>query len=820
MGRKKKAVEIEPCPQHSTPDNTWDANAGEFRWLPEVEEKKWSEANRIRAEKDAHAEVAAKSYQRKIKAERATTFDVDSAESPKPEEAKKLLIESGIDHEHVASFLTEVYPVASAAIKIPTCNRYTYQTGPIEQALELGLIDKKSPILDDSIFDDAEAMEKERLLLPEDLRGLWNYSGLVGYYKDKSPEVWLKDRYDARHSLYYLAETICGCTLDPAFHKKMCDFFGTLDDSKLPREYTQDDVRILMRDGFTGPTVRLLWSWRGSYKSTIGMLFISMLITICPDIPTLILTGFKDLGELFMRDFKKLWIVKNPSRPTRWQSLFPEFCVPESKAGAAGSFNSPMSKNFAKEDLVSFAASNSGLGGAHYLYIAGDDFVLPKNSTEELRPGLMDKYLQAKELLTKGGHITLVGTPYYGGTAALQIEGDLYHELLRQSAESGGDLNEQAGGFLSIPAWTVKPGFEDVDIHDLTAEMVDLTRKDGRLTFNDLKGDLGTSLKLEINFRRQKLCQGCPDPSEETLHIFSEDLLAACLEHESQLPTWASIALNTPNWAGVSADPTADAPGSYSMWDLAYSANPTSDESASADLIRAVDPQTGLSHLFVTRMWSDRLGTAEIALQMLRSFQASLDGGYKYKTMIVEKMQGHELLREKVVNEARIRSMTAPPNLYFCEIDRQTDAKNLRIRALQILIHSRRIHFMAGGSGLDWWDKLKLEFLKFDGKKSTTKKQDNLIDCIALAAKHLHIVGTDTSTEEPAKPLTHDEQKAAFIRQRESEQLQLNREYLRQMHQIRFPDYDTRPTAATNEPPVNPYSPRGIMEQYRKRIGR
>jgi hypothetical protein len=812
MGRKKKEVTIEPPPQHKTPENQWNAEAGEFRWLPEIEAAKWDEANRIRAEKDAHAEVAARSYQKKVKAGRATDLDIDSVDRPKPEEARKLLLEFGVDHEHVTSFLTEVYPIAAGAVKIPTCNRFTYQNGPIKHALELGLLDKKWPIVDDSIFNEPMAMEKERLLLPDDLRALWNYSGLVGYYKDKSAADWISDRYLARHSLYDLAATICGCTLDPALHTKMCEFFGTLDDSKFPRNYSQDDVRILMRDGFTGPTVRLLWAYRGSYKSTLNVLFVSMLMTIAPDIPTLILTGFKNLGELFMGEFKKYWVVRNFARPTRLQSLFPEFCVSESNAGPADIFNSPMSKNFAKEDLVSFAASNSGLGGSHFLYIAGDDYVLPKNSTEELRPGLMDKYLQAKELLTKGGRITLVGTPYYGGNSALGIDGDLYHELLKENEASGGDM-----AFLSIPAWVVKAGFEEVDIHDLTEEMVDLTRKDGRLTFKDLKEDLGTKLKTEINFRRQKLCQGCADPSEETLHIFKEEQLDACLENESQLPVWASIALNNPNWAGVSANPQADAPGSYSMWDLAYSANPTSDESASADIIQAVDPATGLSHLFITNMWSDRLGTAELALQMLRSFSASLDGGYEYRTMLVEKMQGWELLREKIVHEARIRGLSKPPNIYFVPIDRQEDAKNLRIRALQILVHSKRIHFM-GGHG--WWDKLKLEFLKFDGRKSSTKRQDNLIDCIALAAKHLHVVGDESPIDEPPKALSHEEQKAAFIRQRESEQLQLNREYLRQMHQIRFPDYDTRPTAAPNEPPVNPYSPRGIMEQYRKRIGR
>jgi len=784
-------VYVPPVPHLTDRDTMRDPSTDKLVWTPEKQAEidgllaaniaAIAEASaKIEAQKDRHNKIAKKSYHAKVSKNKLDNLSPYHEEAPEFDDARKYFIESGVRNVKVMQFCFDAYKTSADILGIPF-NRSTVAIGPLVQAKELGKIEEDSRSLNFEAFDNPELMGRERLFLPAELRAIWQFCGGVGKYIGESPAKWLDDRQNWRHDLYFGASQICDKTLDLGLHSQICNWFGHLDDSKFPRDYTQDDIRKLLLEHFDGPRVRMLWSYRGSYKSTLNVLRIGQLMTICPNFTFLVLSAFKDLGAEFVTEFKKYWIYEDLSMLTRLQSLFPEFCLKASKAGDEKSFESPLAKNFGKESLLKYSSSNSGLGGQHYYFIAGDDYVLPKNSTPALRPGLAAKYRQAKELLNQGGRIWLIGTPYFGGTPG--VEGDLYHELLKENEKAGGDML-----FLRIPAYTVKPGFEKVEIHKLEEHMVSLARMDGRLTWKDLKEDLGSKPESEINFRRQKLCEGVADPEEEDLHIFKESAVDDCIMDPSMVPGWAAMNFNG---------------DTYQFWDLAYSARPTSDESAGLVVSRAIDPATSLSHLFVRGLWYGRVESSELATQIVIEWKNSIGRRYPFRAICIERMAMWQHFQDAINEQARMRitkddlallgRADVRPPLNFFSVDTQPDAKNLRIRALQLLVASKRIHFIANDLGATGWDKMRAELLAFDGKPSTRLKTDNVIDVLSLAAKHLHVIGEVLLTkpqgfqtpEQYGKTdqfgRTPEEQEADFRKKLDSEEFIHGRERLAEM---------------------------------------
>jgi predicted phage terminase large subunit-like protein len=474
----------------------------------------------------------------------------------------------------------------------------------------------------------------------------------------------LTERERARTDKIYLAEVL-GYDFQADVHS---DLFAN---------YLQIDPTKILQDQDTVKDRLVLWS-RGFYKTTSVVVEIIQLILNFPDIRILLMQGTVKNTRLLLKEVKSHFDGTNFR--SRLQKLFPEFCSPDKRLGAADQFTVPARKRMhLKEPTVLVASPKSVKAGQHFDAGFFDDLINEQNyKNPELVQKAIDDFNHYVPLIDPGGYRYVTGTRY--------IFGDLYEWIIRH--------NEKKNWKITIRAcWKVGP--------DGTKTVLFPQRRlpDGRL--------IGFTLEMLEQFQRDDpgmfAAQYLNMPIAEGERLFTEALLLGAVRSPK--------AENFPVLGG-----------SILFIDLAASRTNESDHS-----VILCGRQDGLGRMYAcdirgAKFTPLQLAHATIEMALLHRPLKILVEGTASGTYFVEYL--------KVI--ALDRGIVLPVDTI--KVSNQKDAKYLRIASVEGVIREGKLFFFPG---LPNWESIVEQFTTFP-----RGRHDDEIDTISLMTQFYGQNGT------------------------------------------------------------------------------
>jgi predicted phage terminase large subunit-like protein len=472
-------------------------------------------------------------------------------------------------------------------------------------------------------------------------------------------------QFMCRTNLLFLGREVFNKAFTFFTHAPICNFFVQKDPSK--PHYLQDDIKE-----------RLLLYPRGSFKSTIDIIDCAQWLINFPDIRILILAAESGLAVSFIGELKNYFFVPKAAEPTNFQKLFPEWVISSRTEGAEDQFICPCRTvgDDKKKDPSAWANSIlSNLPGWHCDLMKGDDVVNDKNSeTKELISKVIRKINYAESLIDPGGYKDLLGTPYAGS--------DLYAHTV--ASVEPGDLKK-----LATPARWLIPASQHKDERDCTDADWELLFEFDKTGRTRLTNDF-------LNKRRRKdlgiyLSQYMLNASGTKKVKFTMDLLTQRTISLEQLPNQLRY---------------------YIFWDFAYGASNANDFSVGA--VIGLDEQ---NRAYVVEIVRDHFVESDLARAIVTSYQK-----YQPRMVCIENSNGAQFLEQTIRRYAEETGTPFIP-LDFFKVDRSTNAKAVRIGALQPYLVGGQLFFM---NTIDCLADLYKEFKDFG---STT--HDDIPDAIS-----------------------------------------------------------------------------------------
>jgi hypothetical protein len=746
-GRKKKEIVIPSPPQHAVPngDTQWDAQTGAWVWsanrlaIEELKRQKKIE------KRDRHADVALNSFRNKQIEKAAVALDetVNSTETLKAPEARKLLQEAGIEHPGVFTALLRDIPVACEQLGIAP-NAYVYRHGILAaMRSQLGEV----PLVPEHEF----IQEDENLYTRAEIDRLYgDYAYHCGAYKGKSQAEWLLDRAKFRFDMYFAGTEVFGIFGDEHSHRDfMLPWFGDESEARtLPRIYTQKDI-IEMYRRIAGPKKEqdhLLMCHRGLGKSTWTSVYVSQSIVRCGDVRVLLITATLDLARQLLELARGKFVCEDFSAPSRFLSLFPEHAIPEGSDSRV--FESPMRRLKLKEKTIAITSADSSSSGKRCDVGIFDDFIGDGTGDKALTHEAAVKEFDVRfALVDSHGQRKVIGTPY--------TIGDLYATLIQRNANRNGNLH-----FLKGPVWTVKKEFISTPIRDLTIDKVDMLDRSGRIDFDKI---LEHAIDSPVSFSRQYMCEPAFSDNDD-FQIFSRDEFIKGWIPEGSIPLSAQ-------W--------------YSVWDLAYGSQ-HGDFTCGLVGARWHDNE-GIVHLAIRECFMEKIKPSDAVNVIVDQYRRF---GGRFLKVGIEKLSSFETVQKELLEASRVRLSNGVVPFEWISIDRTPNAKTTRIRSIQLLSGHEPplLHWIQGGDFEKLWDQCETWRPNKKSGKSDRARDDGP-DCLGLMIAFLNIANQIRKKE---KPKVDDGQarndmgmtKEEFLAW--NEQRQISAGYAREMHDRMF----------------------------------
>lgn len=416
---------------------------------------------------------------------------------------------------------------------------------------------------------------------------------------------------------------------------------------------------------------------RGAFKSSIDVLDCVQAIICDPDIRILILTAEKNLATAFAEEVRNYFTVVDGS-PTEFQLLFPEFCVPAGKREKSNEFTTPARRTYRKEPSIWANSIGSNLPGWHCDILKLDDVVTNTNAAE---PDQIEKLIKdvnfARKLVDPGGYTDVIGTPY--------APNDLYYDIQKHGEPDSLKT-------LIRPAWTVKPTATLKTTSELLETDVELLFP-SRLTFKFLRKE---QRRDPVTFDSQYLI----NPRSASRFVFTEDMV-----RDAILP-WQAIPQRL-NY--------------YAAWDLAYKSGITNNSAAGA--IIAVDEQ---ARLYLMDLVWGKFDQSELTFQI-----ADVARRHPLQLCAIEEANGVRWLESEIDRAAQRLGVKVP--IHWLPVDRQKDAKMIRVARLAQLFKEKRLFI---SSGCPHIDDIIEQFANFSGSKNGV---DDIPDCISFFPRFVNI---------------------------------------------------------------------------------
>jgi len=667
---------------------------------------------------------------------------------------------------------------------------------------------KKSGIRSIEDFSHKHVVPKGELITLIELYALWAF--FTGFYqvyeKNTAPTMQsfkdcLRLRHDCKTDVLALG-AVLGKDFHPTPHGDWADFLPYFNPDSLKPGYSEEDLKVWFREQYSkdNGSIRdyLLMCARNHYKSTFSIVWMLTAVLCCPDVRILLCSITKDMALGFMNLFQSYWKWSADPALEQFQRLFPEYMIKPSD-GKEKVFISPMSHITRPQKTAQITSLETGDTGSRFDLLVGDDIIDENGSKQpEQREKAMASYDEKWRFREAGVGFTItIGTPKHPE--------DLYAELVKRA-----QLGELIATHISA-AWIVKSPWRELmalpknssnrlDIHDLTADMVDLLFP-SRWPFDELMKELGTTPRKERTFRSEYLIEWVSVEADEVLN-FSEQRLRDSVIMISALPEMSTDTIITV--------------------DTARSQSRYADNSAITAL-RLVR-MGGRWVLIVLHQEAGKWNAEDKAGAIARFFCA-----YNPRMILIETPADLDFLKQKIDLQFLKQNLGYPP-VYWLPVDNSKDAKFIRVKACADLLPDQ-LKFVSG----PYIEDLFSEAAKLDGKGTKMTSRNDRWDSISLGVrfwkdfliqipKTEEQVEAERQAEETAPGRSHWYDRL-FRRNSifDSDQPDKSNWEGRSMHQ----EYSqtgqiTRPSVDQAEPePVGPANPRGatIQEAARRIFG-
>jgi hypothetical protein len=643
-----------------------------------------------------------KSRTAKKQREKITAYRWDSSQEPTRSEALEIL-GTRIKNQHVAETCYEI------ALKVADqhdliANRFYFANG-----LQQTILSTKGR--EQSLVMDHEAVVKSEVIHRGDLFAIFDYS--VSW---REPEVtfeaFLLKRAEVKSDWYTLGIEFLDKQFEPQPHKGWARFLPKFVPTLRPG-YSQKEMGQWLADQKSQEAPSscrefLLLASRNSFKSSVGMCYLTTALLCCPSLRLLLVSETLKLAKDFIKVFRSLWEVG--FEPTRLQAWFPEHTIPSGE-GSVLSFSSPMRTLKLAQDSVCISSLEVAMAGQRYDVGWFDDTVSNTNTgtPEMCEKGIQvfEALLKTRELNSNSGLTVVVGT-------AWKIQ-DLYWELIRRN--DAALPGEKPLAIKVEPAWIVKPSAKHLPLLMLTEDMVDLTFP-SRLTFKMLMKEARANISL---MRSQNLVEYFDEDSDSRV-TFTREQLDKAIRPASAFP----LAKRT--FRVLAVDPS-------------HSVSRYADFSALVimDFLENPNERTGVLEnvCFIREIKLERLKTSDLAVAIcdLVSLHRPTTPGGELRC-VIEKSGDWQSLQEALQRAFLLRGRVLPAFYWKPVANIQGGAsvlaKTNRIKGyVEPLLNEGKLFFSAGIAQLE---EVFNQFVKFDGvHRSGSTRKDDAPDCISIA---------------------------------------------------------------------------------------
>lgn len=455
-------------------------------------------------------------------------------------------------------------------------------------------------------------------------------------------------RFKCQTDLWFLSKEIFGRDLFERTHRPVIDFF--LKKKPFAPAFKKDSKYGLAEFHVAiealGPiAIRkgLLLYPRGSYKSSIDADNVTQYILCFPDIRILSLVGESSLGEGYVAEIKRRFILDKDREPTEFQLLFPEFVIDretDKDKGGENEYWCPARRLDQKEPTLGSLSILGSTSGWHCDLLDCNDIITDTTPVGEARARnkILRKFLTVTNMLDPHGILELNGTRYH--------EEDAYNHIHE---------NLKGIRYLCGASWTVLPHARDKKLKDLAAE-------DVVLLFPERQGYAFLREKLLLD--EHTFClQQLNDPQKAGLSVkFKiEDLRAAT----TRVPQNQSFRR-------------------YNFWDVATTDSEGSDYSCGGFV--SIDTSKWIAYLHVMIM--DKFTPSELAFQIAKLAKETSPE----RTFFEKYKDTAELWLEQEVKRIGVTWGYDVP-VHAFKTDKTKLAKGRRICGLEPLITGGRLFF-------------------------------------------------------------------------------------------------------------------------------
>jgi hypothetical protein len=636
----------------------------------------------------AHKKDIDTKHQNKRKAQ---GFVYSSTDEPTKPQALALLEERGIKHPHIQSTVHKLLLRAAEDNHI-TPNRYLFAHGitPALASYQKKEAQPAEPI-------SAENIPGE-LLTRAELFALYDAS--ISTHEEISFEEFLQIRFRCKSDTFYLGKEVFQNDFAHA-HEVWRDFFPQLNPTTLPPNYTQRQA-INWLASQSEIKDFLLMASRRAFKSSFARLWLVSAIVTLPDIRILIVSETRPLAKDNIEAVRG-YFEATPGFETRFQRLFPEFCIPVGD-GSVMSLEVP-TRRLKLPQSVESSSMDSTVAGRRADVILFDDCISEVSCTNEVQ---IQKSVNKRDLLVKlkerGGLVITLGTPYAAK--------DLYFEMIERSEKNG----DETFAYRVDPAFQVKPEarykLTPTLLPTLVEEDIESFLFPEGLPWKELRTDLRNNPPF---FMSQNLCIFPLEEDADIKVTFEEAVLRSKIRHRGFFDA-----------TSLPGTPT------YMATDDATSVSRYADFSAIAivrvqPVQKSVEVVDSKQHaLVVLDLVLGRWKQSEKITNICKAIEK-----HKPSAWVLEKDRGHEELVLGVRKMCVLKGLTMP-HVMLRDIKNTPAAKALKVKVLEAPLEDNRLFFASA----PWNDAMIERFIRFDGIKksgSSDQSKDDDIDAIATA---------------------------------------------------------------------------------------
>jgi len=541
-------------------------------------------------------------------------------------------------------------------------------------------------------------------------------------------DKWLAGRARFRSEMWDLANLLYGHKgkYHEKAHRILFDAFPKMDNTTLPSDYNQDQLNEWLLEQNEKHNTLIEFP-RGFRKSTGCVINIVQWILNAPDTNHLICASTRKLGKTRIQEVRDHFSVSDYNRPTDFQLWFPEFCIPVG-TGKSEDYECPMAHLRSPYATVAFTSVESSKAGFRASHIYFDDAQDDKNYKEaDQRAAVAETFDLTCELLIRPfGYCTVVGTRYTDGRIDDNPDGRIYDKTDTKIPDLYGEItqrikrsNDESWEVLIEPAWKVKSEAVDKLFIDYNPEDVDLLMDEGAGLFSVLKKK---AIDNESLFRCNQLNEPAAHLGDSTIYVnhYTDGLLTDCQINISHCPI-------------VGKD--------YILIDYANSVREQADYSVMV-AYRVIEPDYGDPVAYLRSVRFGHWTNSQLAENIVSFWKK-----WPSRVLIEELVTTSSFFKEGIQKE-KLRQGTEDFDIHWFKTDNQARAKEVRIKALEVLAVSGRwkICIGEGTEASLWIDELKKQFIGYTGHKTRKNhvggRHDDIPDACAMLNKVMSMANT------------------------------------------------------------------------------